>query len=118
MVRLNLKDGSVLKLDLKKDSDRERFNQLGQGLSSKLSETVTGIWFLKDDSSPAVTLPIPQRFRRVFFYLEPLIDRENVHRGDFVWLQADEVSLTITKYFKDGMFKVDLRYRGKQGEIR
>lgn len=113
MVKLNLKDGSILKVDLKNDSDRALFNKLGQSHSSKPSETVTGIWFLKDDSSPAVTLPIPSRFRRVFFYLEPLTDREGEKRGDVIWIQADDVGLVVTKYHRDGMYRIDLKHTGK-----
>jgi len=116
MITLNLKDGSTLKLDLSKDTDRERFNFLGQNLSSKNnSEVVTGLWLLAD-GQPAVTLPLPKRFRRVFFYVEPLFDRASDEiRGEVIRLQADDVCSVITRYYREGskMVRVDLQHTGK-----
>lgn len=116
MVTLNLKDGSTLKLDLSKDADREKFNSLGQALSSKNnSEIVTGLWLLAE-GQPAVTLPLPKRFRRVFFYVEPLTDRESGElRGEVIRLQADDVCAVITRYYREGgkMVRVDLQHTGK-----
>lgn len=116
MVTLNLKDGSTLKLDLSKDADRERFNFLGQALSSKNnSEIVTGLWLLAE-GQPAVTLPLPKRFRRVFFYVEPLMKRESDElMGEVIRLQADDVCLVVTRYYREGgkMVRVDLQHTGK-----
>lgn len=116
MVTLNLKDGSTLKLDLSKATDRERFNFLGQNLSSKRnSEIVTGLWLLAD-GQPAVTLPLPKRFRRVFFYVDPLIDRESGDlRGEVIRVQCDDVCQVITRYYREGgkMVRVDLQHTGK-----
>lgn len=116
MVTLNLKDGSTLKLDLSKDADRERFNFLGQNLSSKRnSEIVTGLWLLAE-GQPAVTLPLPKRFRRVFFYVEPLMKRESDElMGEVIRLQADDVCLVVTRYYREGgkMVRVDLQHTGK-----
>lgn len=116
MVTLNLKDGSTLKLDLSKETDREKFNSLGQRLSSKLnSEVVTGLWLLAD-GQPAVTLPLPKKFRRVFFYVDPLTDRASGElRGEVVKIQSDDVCLVITRYYREGgkMVRVDLQHTGK-----
>lgn len=116
MITLNLKDGSTLKLDLSKEPDREKFNSLGQSLSSKNnSEVVTGLWLLAD-GQPAVTLPLPKRFRRVFFYVEPLVDRASGElRGEVIRMQADDVCSVITRYYREGskMVRVDLQHTGK-----
>lgn len=116
MVTLNLKDGSTLKLDLSKAADRERFNFLGQALSSKNnSEIVTGLWLLAE-GQPAVTLPLPKRFRRVFFYVEPLMKRESDElMGEVIRVQADDVCLVVTRYYREGgkMVRVDLQHTGK-----
>lgn len=114
MVTLNLKDGSTLKLDLSQAGDRGRFNSLGQRLSSKNSDIVTAIWFSQEGQ--AVTLPIPtQRFRRVFFYCEELIEKASQeNRGVIVHVQADEVRLTATAYRRQGgMIRLELRHTGK-----
>lgn len=113
MVTLNLKDGSTLKLDLSQPTDREKFNSLGQRLNSKPSDAVTGIWINTENQN--VTLPIPSKFRRVFFYCETLMDKATQEeRGEVVHLQADDVRLTITQYRKQKMVRVDLRHTGKQ----
>lgn len=115
MVTLNLKDGSTLKLDLSKEADREKFNSLGQSLSSNTSETVTGLWLLAE-GQPAVTLPLPKRFRRVFFYVDAMRDRESGElRGEVIRLQADDVCMVITRYYKENgkMVRVDLQHTGK-----
>lgn len=116
MINLNLKDGSTLKLDLSKEPDREKFNTLGQCLSSKNnSEIVTGLWLLAE-GQPAVTLPIPKRFRRVFFYVEPLTDKQTSElRGEVIRMQADDVCTIITRYYKESgkMVRVDLQKTGE-----
>jgi len=112
MVTLNLKDGRTLKLDLSNEADRERFNSLGQS-SSKNSETVTGLWLITE-GQPAVTLPLPKRFRRVFFYVESLIDkRSGEQRGDVIRIQADDVCMVVTRYNNERMVRVDLQHTGR-----
>lgn len=115
MIILNLKDGSALKLDLKMDTDRERFNFLGQNLTSKNSEVVTGIWLQPDEAEPSITLPLPKRFRRVFFYAELLRDAEGILRGERIRVQADEVCLIVTRYYKENgkRINIDLQHTGK-----
>lgn len=114
MVSVNLKDGSTLKLDLTVKADRDTFNRLGQYSSKDNTKTVTAIWFLQDDK-PALTLPIPNKFRKVFFFVEQLIDKEERPKGDVVQIQADDVNLTVTRYYRETgkMIRVDLRHTGK-----
>lgn len=117
MVSVNLKDGSTLKLDLTVETDRAFFNKLGQPTSSSkdAQTTVTALWFLQDDR-PALTLPIPNKFRRVFFFVEQMFDKDQIAKGDVVRIQADDVSLVVTRYYRENgkMIRVDLRHTGKQ----
>lgn len=113
MVTLNLKDGSTLKLDLSKEQDRERFNSLGHAASTKSAEVVTGLWLHTKDQ-PVITLPIPKKFRKIYFYSEYLIDKESQEkRGEVIRIQADDVCLMVTRYYKENaMVRVDLLKTG------
>lgn len=113
MVTLNLKDGSTLKLDLSNEADREKFNQLGHPTNN--SQAVTGLWLL-NEGQPAITLPLPKRFRRVFFFVDTLKDKSSGDlRGDVIRVQADDVCLVVTRYYKENgkMVRVDLQHTGK-----
>lgn len=115
MVTLNLRDGSTLKLDLAIEQDRVRFNSLGRAVSGKdNSQAVTGFWLSTKDQ-PAFTLPIPKKFTKIDFYAEYLIDRStNEKRGEVIRIQADDVCLVATRYYKENsMIRFDLIHTGK-----
>ena len=112
MVTLNLKNGETLKLDIREEADRERFNSLGQA-TSKDSETITGIWF--NTENHGITLPTPRKFRRVFFYGELLTSEDGQPTGEQITVQADGIRMIVTSYYrKQGkMARVDLWCTGQ-----
>lgn len=115
MVTLNLKDGSTLKLNLADEQDRARFNSLGRATSNKNNaQAVMGFWLSPKDQ-PAVTLPIPKKFQKIDFYAEYLINRStNEKLGEIIRIQADDVCLTATRYYKENsMIRFDLTHTGK-----
>lgn len=114
MVTLNLVNGETLKLDIAKKADRERFNSLGQSSSNNDSKSsITGIWF--NTENHGITLPIPRKFRRVFFYGELLMGKGDQPTGEVITIQADDVRMTVTSYYrKEGkMARVDLLHTGR-----
>ena len=115
MITLNLKNGTTKSFNIRKDHDRDELNSLGRGSSKLDSEVITAIW-LKTENH-AITLPIPQRFRRVLFFGELLFDKKSKKvNGEKIIIQADDVRLTITTYDrKEGtMHRVFMKKVGKQ----
>lgn len=112
MVILNFKDGSSRKLDLREKADRDELNRIG-GTPTAVA-TVTGVWVNSDKFS--VTLPMPQRFRRVSFYGELVIHPKGGERGEKVVLQADDIQQAVTLYYGEApkMTRIDLTKMGKQ----
>ena len=112
MIILNMKDGSTVKFNTEEDEQREQFNKLGY--DPHKVKFISGLWVIVDKQR--VTLPFPQKFRRVYFYCDIMRNkRDGVISGDQVVVQADDIRLLVTSYRShDRMTRIDLRKTGKQ----
>jgi len=113
MVALNFSDGSTKKFDLSVEEEKVELNRLGQDTSAL--KKITGLWLMINKQH--ATLPMPWRFRRVFFYAKELKSKTgNYIAGEELTVQADDVRLILTGYYgsKPVMVRVDLKHTGKQ----
>jgi len=112
MITLNLRDGSTRKYDPAIQEERDQLNKLGK--SPKEIENITGI--LINSQSYTMALPIPQRFRRVFFIVEMVKKNGGEARGIRMILQADDIRSIATMYFgtEPRMVKYFIKKTGKQ----
>lgn len=112
MIILNMRDGSTVKFNIEKDEQRDKFNAIGSNPNEV--KFISGLWINADKQK--VTLPFPQKFRRVYFYCDIMRNRKDGSiSGDQVVVQADDIRLLVTSYRShDRMTRIDLRKTGKQ----
>lgn len=113
MFTLNFKDGTSKKFDILDELDRKTLNTIGQ--DHPIKKEITAIWLMTQNHS--ITLPIPQRFRRVLFFGEIIYEKKtDIVKGEKLTIQADNIKIIVTTYFrKEGtMHSVAIQNVGKQ----
>jgi hypothetical protein len=110
----NLDDGKSEKFDIRKVSERTRFNSLGR--DSFFCRKLRGLWLQIENHS--TTIPLPKNFRQIYFCCDLLFSQRNgedIVKGEKVTIHADEISVSVVSYYGSSprMTRIDVEKIGK-----